>query len=156
MKYWDIIWVTKLRYPPATDVWPFAIFDTFHSNWNVSNERMFSTNGSSNESNLPAVKSSNKQDVLNIHFSFTNVLVLRNSLEGYVCDMMMVVVVTRVRSAMVISHYGVIIRKLSPVLLMLLWSHLTEKCKLLVKTNYLPTITFTPLFLKLKRQREIN
>ena len=82
---------------------------------------MFSTNGSSNESNLPAVKSSNKHDVLkNIHFSFTNVLVLRNSLEGYVCDMMMVVVVTQVRSAMVISHYGVIIRKLSPVLLMLL------------------------------------
>ena len=53
MKYWDIIWVTKLRYPPATAVWPSAIFDTFHSNWIVSNERMFSANGSSNESNLP-------------------------------------------------------------------------------------------------------
>ena len=73
MKYWDIIWVTKLRYPPATDVWLFAIFDTFHSNWNVSNERMFSTNGSSNESNLPMVMSSNKQDVLNIHFSFKEI-----------------------------------------------------------------------------------
>ena len=77
MKYWDIIWVTKLRYPPATAVWPFAIFDTFHSNWNVSNERMFSTNGSSNESSLPREGSSFKQT----EQTSTDSLVLRTSIS---------------------------------------------------------------------------